>query len=71
MTPLTQPIQSESVWTGQDLQRDRSWEFTLSSRQKATSIAPCKRSTSADYSSPKSQNKFLQYLHWMRPWIAF
>jgi hypothetical protein len=35
MTPWMQPIQDASAWTNQDLQNDRSWEFTLSGRQKS------------------------------------
>ncbi|MEM7029606.1 MAG: TauD/TfdA family dioxygenase [Chloroflexota bacterium] len=34
MTPYTTPIADVSAWKGDDLVRDRSWEFTLSEAQK-------------------------------------
>lgn len=35
MVPKMEPIKDKSAWIGNDLERDRSWEFTLTSQQKA------------------------------------
>ena len=35
MTPRMEPIEDASVWTGADLERDRSWAFELTSEHRA------------------------------------
>ena len=35
MTPRMEPIEDASVWTGADLERDRSWAFELTSEHLA------------------------------------
>jgi hypothetical protein len=35
MTPWMEPIRDASVWTGDDLEKDRSWEFVLDEQHKA------------------------------------
>ena len=35
MTPWTEPIKEASAWTGDDLQREQSWKFSLTPQQLA------------------------------------
>ena len=35
LTPWVEPVTEPSAWTGADLERDRSWEFSLTERQQA------------------------------------
>ena len=35
MTPWLEPVTEPSAWSGADLERDRSWEFSLTPRQQA------------------------------------
>ena len=35
MTPRMEPIKDASAWTGDDLQHDQSWKFSLTPQQKA------------------------------------
>ena len=34
-TPVMEPVTEPSAWSGADLERDRSWEYTLTARQQA------------------------------------
>lgn len=77
----TEPITDASVWTGEDLRRDRSWSFGLSNRQQddlANALALVKdhnlslaEITRAEFPLPSLQPMLQRILHELREGRGF